>query len=330
MPQANYSLGLVQLGRESVAGTAVAATEIWRGLAAYPDDDRTRTAREEEVGLLVPAEDTYDTQYGAIIQLPATEASYEQLPHIFEAGILTATPTGTAPNYVREYSFALGTTFNTIRPYTLRCGNSIATGDFQVVPYCFVSEFELSGQSGEAWMIASTWNGQRLTSGTPTGALSLLSVTPMIFANTLLYLDDTGGTIGTTQAEGVLRAFSMRVQTGVKYVVPGDGQLYYINHWFDRPAIEISLTLALENDDNIVAAERADFAANVIRLLRLQTPGASNRSFTADMAVRWDKVNPYEKLDDGATGVKFDGHAVYSPTDALYAEFSVTNSRATL
>lgn len=329
MPQANYSLGLVQLGREPTAGTAVAATEIWRGLAAYPDDDRIRTIAEEEIGLLVPGERIYDTKYGAIVTMPSTEATYEQLPHIFEAGIETVTPTGTG-SYVRAYDFATGTTFNTIKTYTFRAGNSIATADFKVIPYCFVSEFELAGQSNEAWMISSTWMGQRLTSGTPTAALSLLTVVPMIFANTRLYIDAGGGTIGTTQYTGVLRAFTMRVQTGIKYVVPGDGTLYYVDHWFDQPAIDFSLTLALENDDDRVSDDRAAYEAGTLRLIRLQVPGASSRDFTLDFAAQYDKPNPYEKLDNGPTGVTFDGHVVYSGTDALYCEATVTNARATL
>lgn len=329
MPQANYSLGVVQLAQEATAGTAVAATEIWRGKVAYPSDDRNRVISEEEIGLLVPAERSYDTKYGATIALPDTEATYEQLPHILEAGVQTVTPTGAGP-YVYSYTFPTDTTFNTIATYTLRCGNAIATADFRVVPYCFVSEFELSGKSGEAWMINANWMGQQLTSGTPTAALSLLAVRPLIFANSLLYVDDSGGTIGSTQLSGVLRAFSIHCNTGVKMVEPGDNSLYYTDHWYDRSSLDFSLTLALENDNDLVAAERTRYDSDAVGLFRINVPGPGGRDFTLDFAGKYDKVNPYEKLDDGSTGVKFDGHVVYSETDSLFVQWDVTNNRADL
>lgn len=329
--QGNYTLNVVQFGRETTPGTAVAATGIWRGLFAFPDDARTRTQAEEEVGLLVPAERSFDTDIMATLPMPATPVTYEQLPHIFEAGIKAATPTGVGP-YVYTYDFALGDTVNTIKTYTLRGGNKIVTADSRVVPYCFVTEFELSGKSKEAWQIGATWAGQRLTSGALTGALTIPSVTEAIFPNTLFYLDESGGTIGTTQKSGVLRAFSMRVQTGIKPVVSGDGTLYYVSHWHDRPAITFSITYALEQVSaaSLVAAERAKFESNSIRLFRLKTPGASSRDFVIDFAGKYDKINSYEKFDDGSTVVRFDGHVVYSATDALYCQYEVTNNLASL
>lgn len=325
----NYSLNVAQLGRESTAGTAVAATSIWRGLFAFPEDARTRIMGEEEIGLLVPAERSYDVEYGVTLGQPATPATYEQLPHVFEAGIMEATPSGAGP-YSRVYSFPVGATFNTIQTYTIRGGNANGASDFRVIPYAFVTEFELAGKSKEAWTIAATWMGQRLNSGAVTPALGLQAVREMIFANTLLYIDDSGGTIGTTQVAGVIRGFSMRVKTGVKPVQPGDGNLYYVNHWFDRASIEFTLTLALQTGaSSAVADERAAYDSDAIRLIRLQTPGASGRDFVIDMAAKYSKVNPYEKGDDGSTHVRFEGRATYSDTDSLFCEMTVDNGIAT-
>ena len=43
------------------------------------------------MGLLVQAERAYDSRYLARLAMPSTELTYEQFPHILEAGILTAT-----------------------------------------------------------------------------------------------------------------------------------------------------------------------------------------------------------------------------------------------
>ena len=111
---------VVQLGREATPGTAVPATTIWRGPFGAPEDTRIRKIKEESVGALIPAELSYDTRLGAKLAMPATELTYEQAPHIFEAGILTATPSGAGP-YVRLYDFPL-TTARMPKFYTLEAG----------------------------------------------------------------------------------------------------------------------------------------------------------------------------------------------------------------
>ena len=130
-----FSSNTIQIGRETTAGTAVAADIIWRGPAADIEDTQVvmRPGMEENVGLLVPTERTFISQLGAALSIPDTEATYEHLPHIFEAGIKTATATATGDEddpgpYV--YAYAPGvSTANTIKTYTLESGNAIAGED---------------------------------------------------------------------------------------------------------------------------------------------------------------------------------------------------------
>lgn len=327
-----WPLNLAQLGRESTAGTPVAATTIWRGVFASPEDDRQRQIVEEDIGILVPAERSYDTALGVNIPMPATPLTFEQVMHILEAGVETPSPSGSG-TYTRIYDYPFDGSNNVIKTYTLRLGNNTVTSDVQIIPYAYVTEFTLEGKNKEAWMMSATWRGQQMTDGSFTGSLSLPAVTdPALFGKTVLYMDATGGTIGTTAYPGVLMAASIKVKTGVVEVPVGDGNLYFTGHKFTKPEITFSLTFELEQDTgvSVVNAQRTKAESNLIQLFRLTTPGASPRNLALDFAGKWDKVGPYNKEGDGNTTVQFDGHVVYSSADALFWKATVINTLATV
>lgn len=329
MPYGSYTYNKVQLGRETTSGTAVAADIIWRGPFGDVEDARTRTIVEEQVGLLVPAERSYDAQIAAMISFPETEFTYEQAPHIFEAGIGAAATGGTTGAYTYTYAFPTGTTPNTLRTYTIEAGNAIVTDDIREVEYCFVESFTLSGTQGEAWKIAANWRGRQVSETTFTSALSLAAVEEALFSNTSLYIDATGGTIGTTQETGVLVAASFDVTTGVVPVFVGDGQLYFSAHKFIRPTVNFTLTLELENDSDTVYTERGIYESDAVRLIRLDCPGASNRNLRIDGAYKYDQIGTYQDAN-GNTHVQLSGHAVYSSTDSLFWQTVITNALSAL
>lgn len=321
---------VVQLGKEVTPGTAVAATTIWRGPFGSPEDTRIRKIKEEDVGYLVPAELSYDTRLGATLAMPASELTFEQLPHILEAGILTATP-GAGPGYSRAYAFPT-TTSRTIKTYTLEAGNRLVATDQAEFPYSFVSEFELSGKADEAWMMAATWQGQRWVNSTLTAALSIPSVEPALFGYTKLYVNDSGGTIGTTQIGGTLLEATIKVMTGIQYVPAGDGTLYPTAHKFVKPEITFTMAYELEEDTGVsfVAAERAKWVAKAGRLIRLHTPGSgATKDVKLDLFAIYDKFGAYEN-SDGNISVKVEGHCGYSSTDSLFFTATVLNALATL
>lgn len=318
----------IQLGRETTAGTAVAATEIWRGAFGGLIDDREVVVVEEQVGVLVTAERSYTASYLGRWNAPATPLTFEQYPHILEAGIQTVSPTGTGP-YVRTYTMPTGNTVNTIKTYTIEMVNAVVPADYREMAYSFVEEFTVSGQAGGTLEMSANWIGRKLDTGTATNLSSLIAVEEALLARTLLYIDASGGTLGTTQKTGVLMGLNLRVRTGLVRVPVGDGQLYFAGHKFVRPEINLELTMELE-DSSVVATERAAFENQTVRLIRLRTNGSdSTRRIDHDLAVKWDSVDDYTN-SDGNTTVTFRGHGVYSSTDSLAFAVTVTNNRATL
>lgn len=327
MSYGTFPFNKIQLGRESTAGTAVAATSIWRGPATDIADESSHEYAEEDVGILLPTDREYVPKKAARLALPETELTFEQILHVLEAGIKAATPTGTGP-YVYTYTFPTATTPNTIKTYTLETGNAVA-GDVNEMEYSFVEEFELSGAAGEAWKIASTWVGRQKTTTTFTGALTLATVEEALFGKTTLYIDATAGTVGTTAKAGVLTAAGVQVKTGVMPVWTADGQLYFYKHKFARPEVTFNFSLELENDTSILVAQRAAWVAKTLQLFQLKIAGAGTSEIKVNMAGKYTSFGEYQN-EDGNTVVEASGKAVYSSADALFATIIVTNSEVSV
>lgn len=322
-----HSANIVQMAAETTPGTGVAADFIWRGQVTSIEDTRQRVTVEEQVGTVVNPERIYDAWLGAQLALPQTELTYEQVPHIFEASIMTATPTGAGP-YVYTYTLDPSNLPNTITTYTIETGNKLISNDHEEINYGFVEEFNLTGAAQQAWMMSSTWMGQTPVPTTLTPALTLVAVEEAIFGNTLVYIDDEGGTMGGTQLTGVLMGFDLRYRTGWQPVPVGDGTNYYTGIKFTQPEGTFTLTFELE-DTSVVENERAKFSAKAVRLIRLNCPGSGGRDFTLDIAAQYDSIGSYTSTN-GNTTVQFNGHVVYSTTAAHYMEAVVTNNLTTL
>lgn len=323
MTYATKTFNLVQFGREGTAGTAVAATKKWRGTAAMIEDARERKTIEEDVGLLIPTERQVDLMELGRLAIPQTDFTFEQICDLFEMGIGTVTPVDNTGDYTYTYAFPTGTTPNTIKTYTVEAGNVQVPGDMHEMPYTYAEEIQLSGRQGESWMMQASLVGQYLNQTSFTSSLPLIEVTEAPFMKTKLWIDASGGTIGTSQKLGTLMGAEVRIQTGIKYIPIGDGTLRFAGIKMTRPAVDISLTIEVESG-GLIAAERAAYEAKAIRLLRLQLNADATHTADLDAAVKWDRVNPYED-DDGNTIVTLDGHAVFSSTDSLFFEAAVTN-----
>jgi hypothetical protein len=320
----------VQYGRESAAGTAVPATGVWRGPFAMLKDDRTFKVAEENVGSLIPTERRNLMTKGASLALPEAALTFEQLPHILEAGIKTATPTGAGP-YVYVYDWAAGV-LNTVKTYTLEAGSIIATGDVREMEFAFVTDFELKAEADDYWMMSSNWKGKQLSASTFTAALSLLAVQQAILPKTKLYIDAIGGTIGTTQKSGVLMGATVSVETGLAPVIVGDNNQVMVGiKVVKKPVINFSLALELEQDaTSHVAQQRAIYEAGTAQIFRLELLGDdANHKLWIDFVGKYDNVGDYESRD-GNIVVTLEGHAAFDATAALFAKFTVTNQLATL
>ncbi|RMD64623.1 hypothetical protein D6833_04125 [Candidatus Parcubacteria bacterium] len=326
------ALRKIQLGRETTAGTAVAATTIWRGMGVL-DDQREVIFPEEDIGYLSGVDRTYIPKYLAGMTFEEVEATFEQLPHVFEAGIATATPTqdGTGSGYIYTYTFPT-TAANTIKTYTIEGGDNQQAWEME---YSHVANFALSGVAGEAWKVSAEWVGRQATPTSFTGSVSLPSVEEMLFSKTKLYVDDDSGTIGTTQISNTLLEANITVTTGLVPQFTADGNLYF--SYLANVAPEVLLEVVFVHNGS-AHTERTNWineTARQVRLLcegsALSTPGTSYSYKTAifDMAGKWERFEPLDERD-GSDVVSARFRARYNSTAALFAQFVIVNELTSL
>lgn len=327
MAYGTWPLNKIQWGREATAGTAVAATKLFRGNFAMLEDDTDKKTISENIGQLVTPERRYVSKKGAKLGIPSTGLTFEQFPDFLEASVKAASPTGAGP-YVRVYAIPVDDSVNAIKTYTIEGGNTQVSGDVHEMEYSYVDEFEVTGKAGENWMVSSSWIGRQLTQTSFTGSIAIPTVTDAIFSNTKLYIDASGGTLGTTQKTGVLMGARIRLRSGLIQVPGGDGVQYFRAIKPGKPEVDFSLTVELE-DSSIVATERAAYVSDSTRLIRLLIDQGATRKIQFDIAGVYDKIGNYEN-SEGNTVVTIDGHAVVDTAASLFFTTTVTNSVATL
>jgi len=326
------ALRKIQLGAETTAGTAVAATTIWRGVGTM-EDKREVVFPDEDVGYLSGVDRTYIPKLLAVLSMDETPATFEQFGYILEAGVKKVTPSqdGTGSDYIYTYTFPT-TAVSTIRTYTIEGGDNQQEEES---PYFFVDSFKLSGQAGEAWKMSANWQGQQVTASSFTGSLSLPSVEEILFSKSSLYIDAAGGTIGTTQKSSTFLSASLDVDTGIQPVFTGDGSLYFTFTKNTPP--EVTLDITFEHDGT-ATAEKTNWRNETARQIRILSQGSSVstagttysvKTMNIDLAGKWET---FEKLgerngNDVVTG-KF--RARYNSTAALFAEILLVNDLSSL
>lgn len=309
----------IQIGAESTKGTAVAATTIWRGKGSL-EDARTQVVTPEQIGYTVPSARIATSYLQGKLAMPATPATFHQLPYILEAGILSCTPTpdsGTGDIYL----YPMGhTSVNTIRTYTIESGDDTAAEEME---FSFVESFVLSGKYGELVQMSANWLGRQVTTGiTFTGSLTAPTVEEIVGGKGTLYIDEPSGTLGTTAiTAGAILDFNLNVTTGlVARSTIDSGTAYFLTDIYDREKFKAALSLTWRHNSDAVA-ERAKWAAGTARQIRLKFTGSAlttSGTYTyhtlfIDLVGIYTKFSALEN-DSGDSTIKAEFEAGYDPT----------------
>jgi len=321
-----------QMGRESVAGTEVNATAIWRGTGAA-DDASEYIWPDEDVGYLSRTDRQCVPKYLGKVTLDTDAISFEQILYPFDAGVKTVTAVadgGGGSGKIYTYIFPT-TAANTIKTYTLEFGDEQQE---EQMLYSFCESFSLRGQAGEPMACSSSWAGRQITPGTKTAGVALATVDEILISKGKLYIDAASGTIGSTQKSNTLLTLDFSAITGWVPVFTADGNLYFS---FAKMSYgqEVVLKLTFEHDATSVA-EKAAWRAGTPRQIRLlfqgaalTTPGSgyTYKTLILDMAGKWEK---FDKLDEmnGNDVVTGTFRARYNVTADLFCEAIVVNELA--
>ncbi len=325
-----------QLGKESSAGTAVAATTIWRGPAGHIADDRETLRVAEDIGILIPTIRDTTPKLAASISLPETDLTFEQAQYISNAGIqgVAGVQDGAGSDYI--YTSEVGyTAARTLYTYTVESGDDTQAEEME---YGFVRAFNLKGTGGGVLKVSSDWSGRQASLASFTGALSVPAVRPVYAAGTI-YIDDDSGNVGTTPVSaGNIIGIELAVNTGweTKYFID-TGQKYFQVIYFNKEAFSGTLKVVFEHA-TLAETEKAKWRANTARLIRLKFPGAalvtpgttySTLLYMLDMAGSYTKFNPLSS-QNGNSIIEAEFSLGYSSAEALALKTVVVNELSAL
>ena len=324
----------IQLGQETTAGNAVAATTYWRGMGV-PDDQREVVFPEEHVGYISGVNRSYQPKLAAAMDFESVEATFEQLGHIFNASVQALQSTGDTSGSGTVHAATAPTSsvpeITAIKTYTIEGGDNQQAEELE---YAFVDEWELSGAPMESLKVSASWLGRQITKASFTGALSIPTVEEILFGKGKLYIDDVSGTIGTTQVTSGWVGFTLSYKSGWRPVFTGDGNLYFT--FAKQVGPEISLELKLEHDATGVSMRDA-FKAGTAKQIRLLFEGSAlttagtftYKTLRLDMAGTFEESGPIED-DEGDDILPFTFNVRYDPTAALYFESVLVNEDSAL
>jgi hypothetical protein len=328
----------IQLGRETTAGDAVAATAIWRGVGSMLQDTRNVTMVAEQVGIAIPTTRSYIPQIAGSLAMAATPATFEQLPHILEAGIKTVgsgVADGAGDGLIYAYPFPT-TALNTLKTYTIETGDNQQAEEME---YSYVERFTLSGARGESVMMSADWVGRQVTNVSFTGALTVPTVEEILSQKGTLYIDDAGsGTIGTTAITNTLLTWELAVTTGWKAKFTLDNNaLYFAFNYYDKDSFSAVFTATFEHNATAVA-EKTEWRNEVARLIRLELLGTAfaqagtaydNKTLRIDLPCKYTEWSALD-FDEGNSIVNVTAVAGYDETEALGGSITVVNELASI
>lgn len=284
MPYSTRPLRKYQISNvENVVGTTEVATEVllFEQLAPVIHDKVWHFPKHDR-GLLA---DLYEApiQVAQEVELEGEGDLYDRLM-VFIAnnsirGNITPTQpeSGTQPNHYLWTVEPGLTTQNTpditagIDTFTFEWGDNVQGYETSLM---FTKEWEISGEANEAVTFKWTFGGRQVTEAAMTGALTA-PTTHQFFATNKAkwFVDANYAGIGGTQKSGVLKAFTIKFETGFTPRFTADGNYYFEGLNEDRKKLEIELTLW--RDSVIVEAELDKFQAGTTSYQRIALFGAT-------------------------------------------------------
>jgi hypothetical protein len=287
---------------------------------------------KEEIGQFFGKGRVYEQSKLASLDMQAVEATFEQIPYIFEAGIkaqTTATTADAGSGKVYTYAFGM-TAANALSTYTIEAGDNQRVDEME---YAYVEKFSLAGATKEALKMSATWAGRQMTDAEFTTTATVPTVEEILFAKGKLFIDTSGGTIGTTQKTTTWLGIQIDVDTGNNAIWSGDGNSYYT--FVKNVGASIKGKMTLEHD-TFGEAELGFARTGAARLVRmiwlgtaLTTTGTTHttKKLIFDSAIVYDNV-PDVADKDGNDTVVLSWHSV--DAGSIVPTFTVVNQLATL
>jgi hypothetical protein len=314
----------LQRGKQTVFVTAITPT----AKAAGPTKVSFKPVIKNDLrkhlrGSLAPGYLSVITEIGATGSIEE-DATYEDAPYDWDGLCGVATPSGTGP-YVYAYAAPLGTKA-TNRIDTFVYGNSV-DGVYKLTGG-IVTKYALKGNKQGLSTVTKEYFGYDITTGT-LAALSDRTVNFATGADTVIYIDTWGGTIGSTAITATMFDYELTIDTkrAVKRHMSIRADSYKEPSWDIKLKLnmEFNATSKTFLDAILAVTPNAAFQKQV----RIKATSGAN-IFQIDVAGTQDASPEVFTDTDGVSSVSIELQGMYNPTLANYLKASFTNGVATL
>lgn len=328
----------LQFGKESVAGTAVAATMRWRGQGNMLDDQRKVEEIEELMGIIDGADRTSIVQLLGMVELAETPLTPEQAQYLLVmafGGPTTGSADGAGTDKI--YTTNVPTTaVPTTTPYTVEGGDNF---EVEQMEYCVCTKFSISGAMGQTARVKGTLMGRqvvRLGGGFAGAAIPAVSELPVQKGK--LYIDAIGGAYGGTQISNTIIGFKVDVEAKWVPTFTMDGNLYYAYPSFTDKKISGEITFLHDTAGAGNTGAKADFRAQTPKLLRIDLIGDAptsggttyqNKRVIIDLPIKYLNPGPMGE-SEGNDSITMKFRSRYNTTAGNAGKFIVVNELTTL
>lgn len=296
-----------QYGKETVRGTAVAATKRWWGSISVPKD-RTIQHPEYELGIRAASGNTDIRQILVDgLKLEATDGYYQALPAIFgillKGGVTATEQTTGKADYLWDFTPSL-TALAAPDTLTVQYGDN---DQAYAVEYVMGKTFTIESNAGEdaAAKISLDCFGKQISKTTFTSSITAPATVEPIVANTMqMWMDGTWANLGTTAQTSTLRKAKIEIGTGnhPKFFAEGAKTLSS----YGEGDIYGAVQMTLEGGANAVAILDA-YQAGTPKALRFKwtggliASGSLPYSLIVELYGTFDEVIPLSGDQDGNT-----------------------------
>lgn len=329
MPERSSLNQSVQIGVETTAGTAVAATKRLSSLSIEPsisvEKDNFRPSGQKFHTLSSLGKEWVEASLGG-------RATYDEIIYPLSSVLTTAvvtTPDAAGAPTARRWVFTPSQTAeDTPRTFTIEHGSAVRAGRFT---YGLVTEFSMSFNR-ESIEVGGSMMGRALTDGiTLTASPTALPLVPVLPTQVSVYLDTTSAALGTTKLTRLISGeFSLGSRFGPVWVMDA-ANTSYVAHVETEPDLTCTLTLQADSEGMGLLARLRDGAT---RFLRIEAIGAllggtTTYRLTIDMAVKISDTGGFSD-EDGVYAIEFTALGVFDSTYAKAVEVTVVNTQTAL
>jgi hypothetical protein len=337
MASALFPLRKVQIGFESTPGTLVAATQQLVGVGEL-EEEIGREFEEFPRGVRAPVTGGgYDIQHGSVIRLSDMNLTYEEAIYPLLMGLVNDAVPGGAGPYTWDGTPVL-TAAAAIKTATVEF--VIDDGAAQHVEresgYAFCTGFEVSLAANQIAKLSMDLAARRSQASTFTTGLTPVTGRTPIPANLFkIWIDDAWANLGTTQKTTLIRAATLRVDTGLTPDFTLDGLADLDLTQISSGMLDAELTLTAEVNAD-AATEIGNFrgssGAGVVRFVRLAVDNGAaagaNKQVQFDGAFKHTSAPVYSQ-DNGIELVTMTLGLEYDATGTNALVMTVINGLAT-